>query len=94
MITKDQVQHIAKLSKLSLSEEELQTYAGQISAVLNHFEQLNKIDTKNIEPLYHASPIEPVLREDIVIQRITVEEAMSNAPDRAGQLVKVPVVVG
>lgn len=64
MITKEQVEHIAKLAKLALSEEELLKFQKDLSSVLDYFEVLNTLDTSSVSPLTHAVSLENVSRED------------------------------
>lgn len=91
MISKETVKRIADLSRLELSSEEIADYTKQLSAILQHFEELNQLDTKGIEPLVTPTPIESYMQEDAVKQ--TAQELLSNAPDKSGNLYKVPPVV-
>ncbi|MFA6989935.1 MAG: Asp-tRNA(Asn)/Glu-tRNA(Gln) amidotransferase subunit GatC, partial [Candidatus Gastranaerophilaceae bacterium] len=59
-------------------------------AILEHVEQLNEVDTTNIEPMAHAFPIKNVMREDVVKQEFTREEMLKNAPDEEDGFFKVP----
>lgn len=88
-----QVEHIAHLAKLSMTEAELQTYAEQLSKIFGFFEALSKVDTGNIEPLVTASEIEYGTRVDEVKSSMPAEEILKTAPARAGNLYKVPPVV-
>ena len=93
MIDKETVSHIANLARLNLSDEELETYTKQLSAVLDHFEQLEKVDTSGVEPLLTPSPIVEAPREDKVIASVGAEKLLENAPSKSGNLFKVPPVV-
>ncbi len=98
MIDEKIIAHIAKLARLKISPREATHYKEQISKVLNHFDQISKIDTTNVEPL--VNPLEPEFfndqsfRDDTVEQLFTAEEILQNAPDKMGNLFKVPPVVG
>lgn len=94
MIKKETVEHIAKLAKLSVTDAQKQTYADQLTKVLGHIQQLEALNTDGIEPLLTASPIEPYYRNDEVKSQLSVDEKLQNAPERSGNLVKVPPVVG
>jgi aspartyl-tRNA(Asn)/glutamyl-tRNA(Gln) amidotransferase subunit C len=91
MLTKEQVQHIADLARLQLSEAEIEKYREQLSEMLSYFEQLQKLDTTKVVPMSHASGVKNVLREDTVIASTaeTREGILSQAPMREGDLFKV-----
>lgn len=93
MIDKKTIEHIAKLARLNITEEEALEYSSQLAKALNHFEQISKINTAGIEPLVTPTEIEAFWREDVVKQDFTAEEMTANAPDKAGNLFKVPPVV-
>jgi aspartyl-tRNA(Asn)/glutamyl-tRNA(Gln) amidotransferase subunit C len=93
MINKDTIDHIAKLARLEVSESQAKEYSEQIGKVLKYFEQVSAVDTKGIEPLITPTEIETYWREDVVVQELTAEEITSNAPDKVGNLFKVPPVV-
>lgn len=78
-LTKNQVEHVGKLSNLPLSDEELEKYSEQLSEILNYIDQLNSVDTKGVEPTFNTVPEKNVLREDITVNSLTQEEALSNA---------------
>ena len=77
-LTKDQVKHAAKLANLSLSSDEEEKYSQQISKILDHIEQLNQVDTSNVEPTFNVSPNQNVMREDKTAESLTQVEALSN----------------
>lgn len=91
MISKETVEKIADLSRLELSPDEVATYSQKLSAILKHFDELNQLDTKNVEPLTTPTPIEPYMQEDIVKQ--STQDMLANAPEKSGNLYKVPPVV-
>lgn len=93
MFTKEQVQHIANLSMLELDEKEASLYAEQFEQILHYFNKLNELDTSQTEELLKASPLKTRLRDDVVLPGLDKEEALGNAPERSGNLVKVPPVV-
>ena len=95
MISEDEVSRVAHLARLSLSPEEIQKLAQQLSSVLKHFEHVSKINTDGVEPLVTPTDIEPFWREDKVqIWENASESAMQNAAESVGNLFKVPPVVG
>lgn len=90
---KDVIQKIANLARLQLSAEEANAFSEQLSKIIDHFDEISAIDTKGIEPLITPSEIEYTLREDAVKQNFHAEEMVANAPDKQGNLFKVPPVV-
>jgi aspartyl-tRNA(Asn)/glutamyl-tRNA(Gln) amidotransferase subunit C len=93
MIDKKTIEHIAKLARLEITDEEAHEYSQQLGKAMAHFEQISKVDTTGIEPLITPTEIEDFWREDIAKQEFTPEEMTSNAPSKAGNLFKVPPVV-
>ena len=93
MIDQKTIEQIAKLARLRVTAEEAQGYAEQLSKVLIHFKEIEKIDTKNIQPL--VTPVEILFeaRRDRVVKELSPEEILANAPEKAGHLFKVPPVV-
>lgn len=93
MIDQNTIQHIAKLARLKVTAEEAAEYGDQLTKVLTHFQQISKINTDNVEPLVTPSEIEFYLREDVAVAELSTEAKLENAPDKAGNLFKVPPVV-
>ncbi|PKM83305.1 MAG: Asp-tRNA(Asn)/Glu-tRNA(Gln) amidotransferase GatCAB subunit C [Firmicutes bacterium HGW-Firmicutes-14] len=93
MLTKEQVEHVALLARLELSEEEKEKYATQLSAILEYAEALNKLDTENVPPTAHILPINNVFREDRVCDHLPNEKALSNAPEKEGNYFRVPRIL-
>ena len=81
MITIKDVEHVAKLARLELTEEEKEKFTNQLGDVLKYVEQMNEVDTSNVEPMAHAIDFVNVMREDEVKYEQTKEELMKNAPD-------------
>lgn len=93
MLTKKQVEHVALLARLELSEEEKEKYASQLSAILEYAEALNKLDTENVPPTAHVLPIHNVFREDRVDGHLANEKALANAPAKEGNYFRVPRIL-
>lgn len=93
MIDIKTIHKIAQLARLEVNENEAESHAAQLTKVLKHFEEISHIDTTNIEPLITPTDIEFVLRADIVNQPISTEDLLKNAPEKMGQLLKVPPVI-
>lgn len=93
MLTKEQVEHVALLSRLELSEEEKEKYARQLNDILGYIEMLNRLDTENVPPTAHVLPLKNVFREDQVCGHMPNQEALANAPAREDGSFKVPKIV-
>ena len=78
-LTKDEVNHIAKLANLKISPEETRLFQKQLSETLSYINKLNKLDTKNVKPTNQVTGLENVFREDEVLPSLTQKEALSNA---------------
>ena len=92
-ITRKEVEHVAKLARLALRDEEIETLTNQLGNILTYVEKLNELDTTNIEPTSHVLPIKNVLREDEEGKSIEREKALGNAPDRTEEFFRVPKVI-
>jgi len=90
MITVKDVEHVAKLARLELTEEEKQKFTTQLGDVLKYVDQMNEVDTSNVEPMAHAIDFVNVMRDDVVKYEETKEELMMNAPDEENGYFKVP----
>lgn len=90
----EQVEHIAKLVRLGLSEEEKKKFQNQISSILEYVEKLQKVDTKNIEPTAQVTGLVNSVREDEVNPqtRETMEKLINAAPMKEGSLVKTRAI--
>ena len=93
MISREEVLHIAKLAKLSLSEEEVELFQEQLGKILEYFRKLEEVDTEGVEPLKHVIATENVFREDEPRGSIPPEEALKNAPKRRDDYFEVPKVI-
>ena len=93
-ISREEVEHIAKLARLQLTEEEKKRFQVELGKILEYFDQLKKLDTEKVPPMTHAVPIENVLREDQVKPSLPAEEALQNAPEKKDSYFQVPKVVG
>jgi aspartyl-tRNA(Asn)/glutamyl-tRNA(Gln) amidotransferase subunit C len=92
-ISKEEIEHIASLARLYLSEEEKDLFGSQLSSVLDYMEKLNELDTKDIEPTSHVLPLSNVMRDDIPSPSIPKEDALLNAPDRTNKFYRVPKII-
>lgn len=92
-ITRKEVEHVALLARLNLAEEELETFTGQMDAILAYVDKLNGLDTSGIVPTSHAVPMENAFRADEVRSSIGTENALANSPDRIDGFFRVPKVI-
>jgi len=92
-ISKEEIEHIATLARLSLSGEEKELFCSQLSSVLNYMEKLNELDTKDVEPTSHVLSLSNVMRDDIPEPSIPKEAALMNAPDHTEKFFRVPKII-
>lgn len=93
-VTVNDVEHIARLAKLEVSEAEKETFTHQLNDILSYVEQLDKLDTTVVEPLSHVIDFDNVFREDIAKPGLTPSDALNNAPAKTEKFFKVPKVIG
>lgn len=92
-ITITEVQHIAKLAKLSFSAEELQKMAKELDAIVGYMEQLKKLEVEGVPPTSHVLDLSNVFRADKVQPALPLEEVLRNAPARKQSYFSVPKVI-
>jgi aspartyl-tRNA(Asn)/glutamyl-tRNA(Gln) amidotransferase subunit C len=92
-INEAQVRKVAKLSRLELTETEIEEFTGQLSAILDYVEKMNELDTTDIEPLAHCLPISNAFREDRIQESLGTEKTLANAPQTDGEFFKVPKIL-
>ncbi|HHY20953.1 MAG TPA: Asp-tRNA(Asn)/Glu-tRNA(Gln) amidotransferase subunit GatC [Bacilli bacterium] len=92
-MSKEQLKHVAQLARIAVTEEETELFAGQIDGVLAYCDILNEVNTDNVEPTTHVVNISNVLREDVVKESLTQEDALKNAPEQLDGQVKVPSIM-
>ena len=92
-IDRDTVRHVARLARIALSPEELETFTGQLARILEYVEMLRRLDTSGVAPMEHTPQSGNVLREDRVLPSLPPEKALEQAPSKAGNLFRVPRVV-
>ena len=92
-ITSAEVEHVARLARLDLSEAEKERMRSQLDAILTYIDKLRQLDTENVEPTAHAIPMVNVMREDLVRPGLGTEEMLANGPERAGDFFRVPRII-
>ncbi|USG66455.1 Asp-tRNA(Asn)/Glu-tRNA(Gln) amidotransferase subunit GatC [Brevibacillus ruminantium] len=91
-INRKEVEHVANLARLQLTEEEAERYTKDLNAILQFAAKLNELDTSNVVPTSHATDVKNVMREDVNRPCVSNEEALKNAPEHDEGQFKVPAV--
>lgn len=89
----NEVEHIAHLARLGLSEAEKETFRDQLSAILEYAARLNELDTRDVEPTTSALPLDNVMRSDDVTDGLDTADVLSNAPDAEGDQFRVRAIL-
>ncbi|HOG46819.1 MAG TPA: Asp-tRNA(Asn)/Glu-tRNA(Gln) amidotransferase subunit GatC [Anaerolineae bacterium] len=92
-LTREQVEHIAELAKIALSEGEVELYREQLSAILDHVAALQRLDTEAIAPTARVLEASNVMRPDVAQASLPVEDVLANAPSRRDDAFCVPPVL-
>jgi aspartyl-tRNA(Asn)/glutamyl-tRNA(Gln) amidotransferase subunit C len=93
VLSRAEVEHIAELVKLALTEEEEEVFARQLSSILEHFQALQALDTTGIPPTAQVITLRNVMRADEITPSLSPEEALVNAPQAEKGYFKVPTVL-
>ena len=93
-LSRSDVQHVAHLARLGLTDAELTLLEGQLNHILDQYTKLAELDTEAIPPTAQTIELENILREDVVVPSLPLGEVLRNAPDSAGGYVLVPAVLG
>ncbi len=93
MVTKNEVDKIALLSRLEFKEEEKEIITQKFNSVIETMKKLDELDTQNVEPLTHVLPMKNIFREDEKVDSSLREEILKNAPKSSEKLFKVPKVI-
>jgi aspartyl-tRNA(Asn)/glutamyl-tRNA(Gln) amidotransferase subunit C len=92
-ITRKEVEYVARLARLELSEEEAEKYTEQLDEIIIFIQKLNELDTTDVQPTSHTNVTGTVFREDRARQSDVLELALENAPEREGTAIRVPKVI-
>lgn len=93
-ISTDDVRHVAKLARLRVNDDEVETFTTQLEAILEHASAISAIDTQGVEPTSHPLAMSNVLRQDVVGLSLTQEQALLNAPAQDQGRFQVPQILG
>ncbi len=92
-ISRTEVEHVSRLARLALTDQELDNLQNEMDAILAYVEQLNELETDHIEPTSHAVPMENAFRNDETKKSFLPEQALANAPDPDANGFRVPRVI-
>jgi aspartyl-tRNA(Asn)/glutamyl-tRNA(Gln) amidotransferase subunit C len=94
MLTREDVEKVSLLARLKLTEDELALMTAQLGQIVGYVEQLNELDTEEVEPMAHAVEVTNVFRPDELRESLPREAALANAPKADGECYLVPAVLG
>ncbi len=92
-ISKEQIEHVAWLARIELTEDEKKAFTKQLNEILDYFKKIDAIDTSNIEPTFHVIDLVNVLRDDKVEPSLSKTDALKNAPQKEGSFIKAPKIL-
>ncbi len=92
-ISKNEVEHVANLARLNLSDSELETMTGQLDNILSYVDKLEELDTSEVAPTTHVFSVSNAFRDDVVKDSLDQSEAVKNGPQQNGEFFQVPKVI-
>jgi len=93
-LLREQVQHIARLARVGLSDDDIAKFSEQLSEILDYFERLRQVDTEGVPPTAHTLPLQNIWREgDQTEPPLDKEDVLANAPVRDGDYFRVKVIL-
>jgi aspartyl-tRNA(Asn)/glutamyl-tRNA(Gln) amidotransferase subunit C len=92
-LSREEVQHIALLARLGMTDAELERFREQLSNILENFEVLQQVDTSEVPPTSQAIPLQSVVRDDEVAPSLPPDDVLANAPQREGEFFRVKPVL-
>ena len=93
MIERKDVEHVARLARLALTDAELEKMRDQLNGILTYIEKLNALETDGVEPTSHAVPLVNVMRDDETWTCLPQDVALANAPERSDAFFRVPRII-
>jgi len=93
-LTRSDVEHVAYLARLRLTADELDRLEGQLNHILDQYAKLSELDTSAIPPTAQTIELENILRDDVAIRSLAVEEVLRNASQTQGDFIVVPPILG
>jgi len=92
-LSKKDVEHIAWLAHIELSDKEKTLFTDQFNEILEYFKKIDEVDTEGVEPTYHVLDLENVSRTDKMKPSLPIEEALRNAPKKDKKFIKAPRII-
>ena len=92
-LSRDDVRKVANLGRLKVTDEELDSLAADLRAIVGYVQVLNEVDSTDVEPMVHAVELQNVLRPDVRVESISRSAALSNAPRTDGEYFLVPAII-
>jgi len=92
-ISRDEVAHLARLARLAVTEDELDTFAGQLDVILQAVAQVGEVAAADVPPTSHSVPLTNVLRDDVIVPCLARDDALAGAPDAAENRFRVPRIL-
>jgi len=92
-LSKKEVEHIAWLAHIELSDKEKALFTEQFNEILDYFKKIDEVDTEGVEPTYHVLDLKNVSRTDETAPSLPIEEALRNAPKKEKKFIKAPRIV-
>jgi aspartyl-tRNA(Asn)/glutamyl-tRNA(Gln) amidotransferase subunit C len=92
-LSKQEVEHVAWLAHIELTDKEKTLFTEQFNEILDYFKKIDEIDTEGIEPTYHVLDLKNVYRKDTTKPSLTTKEALKNAPKKEKKFLKAPRIV-
>lgn len=92
-ITTGQINHVAKLARLSLSDSEIDEFSGQLSSIIEYVEKIKELDTASVEPAAHIADLKNVFRDDTVGASLSTDDIEKTAPDFENGYIVVPKII-
>ena len=92
-ISRQEIEHVAHLARLTLSEEELEKITIQLDNILSYVDKLEQLDTSNVEPTTHAFSISNAFREDALKNSLSQQDALGNSPKKTDESFVVPKII-
>ena len=93
-LTPDAVAKVARLARLTLTDDELAVATDELGAMLDHFADIDAIDLDGVEPMTHPTPIANVMRDDVIAPGLDRDEVLAAAPDAEDGRFRVPPILG
>jgi aspartyl-tRNA(Asn)/glutamyl-tRNA(Gln) amidotransferase subunit C len=92
-LERDAVRHIARLARVHLNDEEVDTYAEQLGDIIGHFDALNRVDTEGVEPTAHTLPLRNVMADDVATKSLPQDQVLALAPNTEDGYLRVRAVL-